>query len=60
MAATFHLEIITPTKILDKGQVEYLRAPSTDGLFGVLHGHTKSMITHMKNGGEAAGRAKRG
>lgn len=44
MAATFHLEIITPTKVLDKGQVEYLRAPSTDGLFGVLPGHTKSMI----------------
>lgn len=44
MAATFHLEIITPTKVLNKGQVEYLRAPSTDGLFGVLPGHTKSMI----------------
>ena len=44
MAATFHLEIITPTKVLDKGQVEYLRAPSTYGLFGVLPGHTKSMI----------------
>lgn len=44
MAATFHLEIITPTKVLNKGQIEYLRAPSTDGLFGVLPGHTKSMI----------------
>ncbi|SVE47058.1 uncharacterized protein METZ01_LOCUS499912, partial [marine metagenome] len=30
--------------VLDKGQVEYLRAPSTNGLFGVLPGHTKSMI----------------
>ncbi len=44
MAKTFNLEIVTPTKVLDEGQVEYLRAPSTDGLFGVMKGHTKSMI----------------
>ena len=44
MQQTFHLEIITPTKVLDKGQVEYLRAPSTDGLFGIMKGHTKGII----------------
>ena len=44
MQQTFHLEIITPTKVLDKGQVEYLRAPSVDGLFGVLANHISSII----------------
>ena len=44
MAGTFQLEIITPTRVFDEGQVNYLRAPSTDGLFGVLSGHVDSMI----------------
>lgn len=44
MAKSFHLEIITPTRVFDEGQVNYLRAPSTDGLFGVLPGHVDAMI----------------
>ncbi len=44
MAKTFHLEIITPTQVFDEGQVTYLRAPSTNGLFGVLAGHVPAMI----------------
>ena len=44
MAKTFHLEIITPTQVFDEGQVSYLRAPSTNGLFGVMAGHVPAMI----------------
>ena len=44
MAATFHLEIITPTHVFDEGQVDYLRAPGADGLFGVKAGHTKAIM----------------
>lgn len=45
MAKTFHLEIITPTRVFDEGQVNYLRAPSTDGLFGVMAGHVSAMMS---------------
>jgi len=44
MAAQFHLEIITPTKVYDEGEVDYLRAPGVDGAFGVLAGHTASIM----------------
>ncbi len=44
MASTFKLEIITPTSYEDLGEVEYLRAPGVDGLFGVERGHTKAVI----------------
>ncbi len=43
MAATFQLEIVTPTKVVDCGQVDYLRAPGQDGLFGVQARHTVTM-----------------
>ena len=59
MSKTFQLDIITPTSILNEGQVEYLRAPSIDGLFGVQSHHVSSIITIdvgevkvVKNGGE--------
>ncbi len=42
--SNFHLEIITPTQLIDEGKVEYLRAPSEDGLFGVLAGHTDAIV----------------
>ena len=42
--ATFHLEIITPIALIDMGQVDYVRAPSQDGLFGVKAGHTDAII----------------
>ena len=44
MSKTFQLDIITPTSIISEGQVEYLRAPSKEGLFGVKKGHASSMI----------------
>ncbi len=44
MAEKFHLEIITPTKVYDEGEVDYLRAPGVDGAFGVLAGHTESIM----------------
>ncbi len=45
MAKTFQLEIITPESAIDLGQITYLRAPSVDGLFGVMAGHAIAMIT---------------
>ena len=45
MSKTFQLDIITPVKILTLGQVEYLRAPSTEGLFGIQAGHAPATIS---------------
>ena len=44
MPKTFQLDIVTPTKVISEGQVEYLRAPSTEGLFGILGGHAVATI----------------
>jgi F-type H+-transporting ATPase subunit epsilon len=44
MSKTFNLEIITPTKTINEGEVEYLRAPSYDGLFGVKRGHANATM----------------
>ena len=44
MAKTFQLDIITPTNVISEGQVEYLRAPSTEGLFGIMGGHSVATI----------------
>ena len=40
----FSLEIVTPIKTLDFDKVVYLRAPSLEGLFGVMPGHVGSII----------------
>ncbi len=45
MPSSFQLEIVTPTRVLDLGPVDYLRAPSLDGLFGVMARHTRAMIS---------------
>ena len=45
MSKTFQLDIITPVKVISVGQVEYLRAPGTEGLFGVQVGHAPATIT---------------
>ena len=49
MNESFQLEIVTPTRVIDCGQVTYLRAPSLDapvgGLFGVMARHIRAMIT---------------
>ncbi|MCE2438114.1 MAG: F0F1 ATP synthase subunit epsilon [Candidatus Latescibacteria bacterium] len=39
MPPTFQLEIVTPEKTVYSGEVERLRAPGTEGGFGVLAGH---------------------
>ena len=44
MAKTFQLDIITPTNVISEGQVEYLRAPSIAGLFGIMGGHAVATI----------------
>ena len=41
---SFQLEIVTPTKILDEGQVEYVRCPGLDGSFGVLANHREAVF----------------
>ena len=41
----FILEIVTPVETLDFEKVEYLRAPSLEGLFGVMSGHVSSIIS---------------
>ncbi len=42
---TFNLEIVTPTRILEAGEVSYVRCPGTDGLFGVMAGHRDAVIS---------------
>ena len=49
MAGTIQLEIITPTKVFDEGQVDYVRALSLDGLFGVQSKHAPAIIA-LKTG----------
>ena len=44
MENTFQLEIITPTKVITEGQVNYVRAESSDGQFGIMAKHTNSTI----------------
>ena len=44
MENTFQLEIITPTKVITEGQVNYVRAESFDGQFGIMAKHTHSTI----------------
>jgi len=44
MSKTFQLDIITPSNVISEGQVEYLRAPSTEGLFGIMGGHAVATI----------------
>ena len=41
---TFELEIVTPINTLNFSDIKYLRAPSVEGLFGVLAGHISSII----------------
>ena len=44
MSNTFNLEIITPTQIFSEGQVNYVRAKSPDGKFGIMAKHTPAII----------------
>jgi len=42
--STFNLEIVTPTRILEEGDVSYVRCPGIDGSFGVMAGHREAVI----------------
>ena len=44
MKKKLEIDIITPTNTFNYSDVEYLRAPSIEGLFGVLPGHISSII----------------
>ena len=44
MAKSFQLEIITPTQIFSEGQVNYVRAESPDGQFGIMSHHTAATV----------------
>ena len=44
MDKKFHLDIVTPNGNFSLGKIDYLRAPSTDGLFGVLAKHIPAII----------------
>jgi len=45
MSKSLQIDIITPTDNINIGIVEYLRAPSLDGLFGVKARHVSSIIS---------------
>ena len=38
------LEIVTPTKLMDEGNVDYIRCPGLDGSFGVMANHQNAII----------------
>jgi F-type H+-transporting ATPase subunit epsilon len=40
----FNLEIVTPIRELDEGQVTYVRCPGLDGSFGVMANHREGII----------------
>ena len=42
--SSFQLEIVTPTKLLDEGKVEYVRCHGLDGSFGVMASHREAII----------------
>ncbi|HIB51810.1 MAG TPA: ATP synthase F1 subunit epsilon [Candidatus Marinimicrobia bacterium] len=42
--STFSLELVTPTKVFDEGQVEHIRCPGLDGYFGVMANHRDAII----------------
>ncbi len=47
--STFRLEIVTPTSVIDQGEVTYVRCPGEDGQFGVMANHTNAMFA-LKEG----------
>jgi len=40
----FNLEIVTPIRALDEGQVDYVRCPGLDGSFGILANHQEGIF----------------
>jgi len=42
--SAFNLEIVTPIRELDEGQVNYVRCPGLDGSFGLMANHRGGII----------------
>jgi len=40
----FRLEIVTPTKLMEEGNVDYIRCPGLDGSFGIMANHQNAII----------------
>ena len=40
----FNLEIVTPIRALDEGQVGYVRCPGIDGSFGIMANHQEGIF----------------
>ena len=40
----FPLEIVTPIRLIEDGNVSYLRCPGKDGSFGVMANHAQAII----------------
>ena len=40
----FPLEIVTPIKLIDEGEVDHVRCPGLDGSFGVMANHQNAII----------------
>ena len=40
----FNLEIVTPIRFLDEGQVGYVRCPGIDGSFGIMANHQEGIF----------------
>ena len=43
--ATFHLDLVSPEKLLFSGEVEQVDVPGAEGDFGVLAGHAPTVAT---------------
>ena len=41
----FNLEIVTPIRALDEGQVDYVRCPGLDGSFGIMANHQEGIFS---------------
>jgi F-type H+-transporting ATPase subunit epsilon len=47
--ATFHFDVVSPDKVLFSGEVNRVDVPGSEGDFGVLAAHTKS-VTKLRPG----------
>ncbi len=41
---TFPLDIVTPTRLIEEGDVTYVRCPGIDGAFGIMANHREGII----------------
>ncbi len=49
MASTFHLDLVTPERLLFSSEVQQVRAPGVNGSFGVMAKHAP-MLTALETG----------